>query len=74
MSVPLAELHVHLEGTATPELVRRLAVRNGLEIPPGTIEDGRYVWHDFLDFHLDNDRRTLGQPTSRRARTRQCQP
>ncbi|MBW3653283.1 MAG: hypothetical protein KY433_06755 [Actinobacteria bacterium] len=28
--VPQAELHVHLEGTASPELVRRIAARNGL--------------------------------------------
>ena len=40
VGVPLAELHVHLEGTATPDLVRRLAARNGIAIPPGTI-DGR---------------------------------
>ena len=38
MSVPLAELHVHLEATARPALVRRLAQRNGLEIPPATID------------------------------------
>lgn len=49
--VPKAELHVHLEGTATPELVRRIAARNGLDVPPGTIGvDGRYVWTDFLHF------------------------
>ena len=33
--VPKAELHVHLEGTAPPDLVRRIAQRNGLEIPDG---------------------------------------
>ena len=33
--VPKAELHVHLEGTATPALVRRIAARNGLEVPTG---------------------------------------
>jgi len=50
VGVPLAELHVHLEATATPELVRRLAARNGLEIPPGTVDGDRYIWRDFLDF------------------------
>ena len=35
VSVPLAELHVHLEGTATPALVRRLAARNGIDDPAG---------------------------------------
>ena len=54
--VPLAELHVHLEGTATPELVGRLAARNGLAIPPGTIEGDRFLWRDFLDFLQTYDR------------------
>jgi adenosine deaminase len=56
VSVPLAELHVHLEATAKPELVERLARRNGLAIPHGTIADGRYVWSDFLDFLRTFDR------------------
>jgi len=54
--VPLAELHVHLEGTATPDLVRRLAARNGIEIPPGTIDGDRFLWRDFLDFLATYDR------------------
>jgi adenosine deaminase len=49
--IPKAELHVHLEGTAPPELTRRIAKRNRLAIPPGTIGvDGRYLWDDFLHF------------------------
>jgi adenosine deaminase len=56
VGIPLAELHVHLEATAKPALVRRLAERNGLEIPPGTIDGDRYVWRDFLDFLLTFDR------------------
>ena len=32
-TIPKVELHVHLEGTAPPELVRRIAARNGLELP-----------------------------------------
>jgi adenosine deaminase len=48
---PLAELHVHLEGTAPPELVRKIARRNNLAVPEGTIGvDGRYLWDDFLHF------------------------
>jgi adenosine deaminase len=54
--VPLAELHVHLEATAAPALVRRLAARNGVEIPPGTIDGDRYIWRDFLDFLRTFDR------------------
>jgi len=42
VSLPKAELHVHLEGTATPALVRRLAARHGTQVPPGTIEDDRF--------------------------------
>lgn len=50
-SVPKAELHVHLEGTARPELVRRLAARNGLELPEGLLHDEEtFAWRDFLDF------------------------
>ncbi len=47
----LAELHVHLEGTAPPDLVRRIAERNGLEVPPGVFAaPDRFAWVDFLDF------------------------
>jgi len=46
-----AELHVHLEGTAKPELVRRIAARNGLALPPGLLaDDETFAWRDFLDF------------------------
>ena len=46
-----AELHVHLEGTAPPELVQRIAARNGVPIPQGILgEDGRFRYTDFLDF------------------------
>jgi adenosine deaminase len=49
--VPKAELHVHLEGTATPDLVRRIAERNGLEVPEGVFAGAdRFAWRDFLDF------------------------
>jgi len=49
--IPKAELHVHLEGTAPPALVRRLAARNGLIIPEGVFErEDTYRWTDFLDF------------------------
>jgi adenosine deaminase len=49
--VPKAELHVHLEGTAPPELVARIAARNGLELPEQLLgTDGRFRYTDFLDF------------------------
>ncbi len=49
--VAKAELHVHLEGTAPPELVRRIAARNGLPLPDQMLgDDGRFRYTDFLDF------------------------
>jgi adenosine deaminase len=51
MSLPLAELHVHLEGTAPPALVTKLADRNGLKVPAGVFAaPDRFQWVDFLDF------------------------
>jgi adenosine deaminase len=50
-AVPKAELHVHLEGTAPPALIRALAERNGMPVPPGLIgDDERFAWKDFLHF------------------------
>src|SRR6185436_2421792 len=37
--IPKAELHVHLEGTAPPDLIRRIAERNGLELPEGLLAE-----------------------------------
>jgi adenosine deaminase len=46
-----AELHVHLEGTASPKLMRRIASRNKLEVPYRLVgDDERYDWKDFTDF------------------------
>jgi adenosine deaminase len=48
---PKVELHVHLEGTAPPELIGRLAARNGLEVPAGLLDHAdRFTYADFLDF------------------------
>jgi adenosine deaminase len=51
MTLPLAELHVHLEGTAPPALIQTLADRNGLKVPDGVFAGpDRFRWVDFLDF------------------------
>ena len=51
MTVPKAELHVHVEGAASPDLVQRIAARNGVAVPEGVIgPDGTFQWRDFLDF------------------------
>ena len=49
--IPKAELHVHLEGAASPDLVRRLAKRNRIDLAPSLFDDdGDFVWDDFLHF------------------------
>jgi adenosine deaminase len=49
--IPKAELHVHLEGTAPPDLVRRLAERHGMPVPDGLFDGPhRFAYTDFLDF------------------------
>jgi adenosine deaminase len=50
-AVPQVELHVHLEGTAPPDLVARLAARNGVDLPAGLLgDDGQFHYTDFLHF------------------------
>jgi adenosine deaminase len=49
--VPKVELHVHLEGTAPPDLIRRLSERNRLPVPDGVFATpDRFAYTDFLDF------------------------
>ena len=55
--IPKAELHVHLEGTAPPALIRRLAERNNLPVPDGVFDGpDRFAYTDFLDFLKTYDR------------------
>lgn len=44
-----AELHCHIEGAASPELVVRQAARYGKDASP-YIQNGAFVWHDFTSF------------------------
>jgi adenosine deaminase len=51
VTIPKVELHVHLEGTAPPDLIRRLAERNGLPVPAGVFAaPDLFAYTDFLDF------------------------
>lgn len=47
--VPKAELHCHIEGAASPALVRRQAEKYGADISAFISGDG-YVWSDFTEF------------------------
>jgi adenosine deaminase len=50
-TIPKAELHVHLEGTADPALIRRIAERNRMRLPDGMLaNDHEFDWSDFLHF------------------------
>jgi adenosine deaminase len=44
-----AELHCHIEGAASPDLVSRQAQKYGADTSP-FIRDGSFVWHDFTSF------------------------
>ncbi len=41
-------MHVHLEGTITPSMVRHIAKRNGFPIPQGLFDSSseKFFWHD----------------------------
>ncbi len=51
MSLPLIDLHCHIEGAADPAFVRACARRNGVRLPEGLFRaDGAYACNDFLHF------------------------
>jgi adenosine deaminase len=52
MHLKKAELHVHLEGSISPQLALQLAKRNKVSLPQGLFAaDGKsYISKDFLDF------------------------
>jgi len=51
MSIPLVDLHCHIEGAAPPDLIRKLAARNGVRLPDDIFDaDGHYRWTNFQHF------------------------
>jgi adenosine deaminase len=59
MMLPKAELHVHVEGTLEPELLVRLAARNGIALPTTDVEElrARYRFsslQSFLDVYSES--------------------
>ncbi|MET1020807.1 MAG: adenosine deaminase, partial [Arthrobacter sp.] len=57
--LPVAELHLHLEGTLEPELIFALAERNGIRLPYADLDElrSRYEFSDlqsFLDLYYAN--------------------
>lgn len=58
-TLPLVELHLHLEGTLEPDFIMRTAAKNGVVLPWGSVEELRaqYEFSDlqsFLDLYYAN--------------------
>jgi adenosine deaminase len=65
--LPVAELHIHIEGTLEPDLLVRLAARNGIALPTTDVAElrARYKFDNlqsFLDLHYSNLRVLKAEP------------
>ncbi|CAM3091913.1 Adenine deaminase [Arthrobacter ulcerisalmonis] len=57
--LPIAELHLHIEGTLQPELIFALAARNGMDLPYTDLDELRALYQftdlqSFLDLYYAN--------------------
>lgn len=59
MNLPVAELHIHLEGTLEPEMIMSLAAKHSIELPYSSIDELRAQYEfsnlqSFLDLFYAN--------------------
>ena len=46
-----SDIHAHIEGTMSPDLMRKLSARNNMAVDPDLFRaDGSYAWRDFRHF------------------------
>jgi len=48
--MPKVELHLHLEGAAPPEFIRRLAQEKHVDVSGVFDDEGNYAYDGFVDF------------------------
>lgn len=49
-TLPKCEIHLHLEGAASPDFIRSLAAEQGMALKGVFDAQGAYKWHDFAEF------------------------
>jgi adenosine deaminase len=54
--IPKAELHCHVEGAASPDLVRKVGARHQVDLTGLFDAKGDFAWHDFTSFLNAYDR------------------
>ncbi|MCX5520860.1 adenosine deaminase [Kaistia defluvii] len=54
--IPKAELHCHVEGAASPDLVRKVGARHKVDLAGLFDAKGDFAWHDFTSFLNAYDR------------------
>ena len=66
--LPKAELHLHIEGSLEPELMFRLAKKNGISLPYDSVDAVRAAYA-FTDLQSSSTSTTPAPGSSRRPRT-----